>query len=353
MSDLDRFSNDVLFRLNDLEARLKRVSGERPGNFTAGSVLFGGSGGRVAQDNANLFWDDTNNRLGVGTASPGYLSEFLKSDATVGRTGAIGAEIVVTNSSVANSVTQSGIRFRTSDAGVTTRSAARIIGSFLAGTYPDSALVFQTVSGSEIFQDVMTLRGVNVGIGTTAPAAKLDVTDGYIRALSGANNPPTSGTGVELLYAGGIGYVLSYDRTGAAYQPLRISGTPLLLNPGSLTSVGMPSSAGTAAFGIDATLVGSTLSIANNGTATPFSNAANFSGMIIVQDTTINGGTGLFIVGGNTVLMVGNTPANTMTHTATTASRVNVYSVAGVLTVENKLGSTATLRVFAIRTRTT
>lgn len=39
--------------------------------FTTGSLLFIGSGSAVmAQDNANIFWDDTTNRLGVGTAVP-------------------------------------------------------------------------------------------------------------------------------------------------------------------------------------------------------------------------------------------------------------------------------------------
>lgn len=37
---------------------------------TAGSVLFAGASGVLAQDNANFFWDDTNNRLGLGTATP-------------------------------------------------------------------------------------------------------------------------------------------------------------------------------------------------------------------------------------------------------------------------------------------
>jgi hypothetical protein len=40
--------------------------------FTAGSVVFAGASGVYTQDNANLFWDDTNNRLGVLTASPAY-----------------------------------------------------------------------------------------------------------------------------------------------------------------------------------------------------------------------------------------------------------------------------------------
>ena len=37
--------------------------------FTAGSVVFS-NGTQLQQDNANLFWDDTNNRLGLGTATP-------------------------------------------------------------------------------------------------------------------------------------------------------------------------------------------------------------------------------------------------------------------------------------------
>ena len=38
--------------------------------FTSGSVLFVDSVPSLAEDNANFFWDDSNNRLGLGTASP-------------------------------------------------------------------------------------------------------------------------------------------------------------------------------------------------------------------------------------------------------------------------------------------
>jgi len=41
--------------------------------MTAGSVTFAGTAGVVSQDNSNLFWDDTNNRLGIGTAVPKTL----------------------------------------------------------------------------------------------------------------------------------------------------------------------------------------------------------------------------------------------------------------------------------------
>jgi hypothetical protein len=40
--------------------------------LTSGSVLFS-NGTTIAQDNSNLFWDDTNNRLGIGTATPSAI----------------------------------------------------------------------------------------------------------------------------------------------------------------------------------------------------------------------------------------------------------------------------------------
>lgn len=43
--------------------------------FTAGSVVFAGIAGVYSQDNSNLFWDDTNNRLGFGTPSPNATAD--------------------------------------------------------------------------------------------------------------------------------------------------------------------------------------------------------------------------------------------------------------------------------------
>ena len=39
--------------------------------FTQGSVVFADANGRLAQDNSNLFWDDTANELGILTNTPG------------------------------------------------------------------------------------------------------------------------------------------------------------------------------------------------------------------------------------------------------------------------------------------
>lgn len=39
-------------------------------NFTTGSVVFSGASGVYSQNNSNFFWDNSNVRLGLGTASP-------------------------------------------------------------------------------------------------------------------------------------------------------------------------------------------------------------------------------------------------------------------------------------------
>lgn len=47
--------------------------------FTAGSVVFAGGGGTYTQDNAKFFWDDTNDRLGIGTATPSTALDVIGS----------------------------------------------------------------------------------------------------------------------------------------------------------------------------------------------------------------------------------------------------------------------------------
>jgi hypothetical protein len=41
--------------------------------LTSGSITFASSSGQLWQDNSNLFWDDTNNRLGIGTSTVNHL----------------------------------------------------------------------------------------------------------------------------------------------------------------------------------------------------------------------------------------------------------------------------------------
>jgi len=65
--------------------------------YTAGSVIFS-DGTKLTQDNANFFWDDTNDRLGIGTSSPNQEIEVSKSKA-----GSNVAVRVINTSAAANS----------------------------------------------------------------------------------------------------------------------------------------------------------------------------------------------------------------------------------------------------------
>ncbi|KKP89415.1 MAG: Outer membrane protein, hemagluttinin-like protein [Parcubacteria group bacterium GW2011_GWC1_36_108] len=50
--------------------------GTGAGTFTAGSLVFAGASGIYSEDNDNLFWDNTNKRLGIGTITPGAKLSF-------------------------------------------------------------------------------------------------------------------------------------------------------------------------------------------------------------------------------------------------------------------------------------
>ncbi len=51
-------------------AARKAVSLQGQNFYTPGSVLFADGSGFVDEDNSELFWDDTNKRLGIGTVAP-------------------------------------------------------------------------------------------------------------------------------------------------------------------------------------------------------------------------------------------------------------------------------------------
>jgi len=49
------------------------------GDFTVGSIPFATDADELGQDNANLFWDNSNKRFGIGTNSPSHLFDIVGS----------------------------------------------------------------------------------------------------------------------------------------------------------------------------------------------------------------------------------------------------------------------------------
>jgi hypothetical protein len=71
----------------------------------------------------------------------------------------------------------------------------------------------------------------NIGIGTTNPSAKLDISDGRIRVLASSSYPTTGGAGIEVGYwqPGDYAFILGYNRSGSQYKPIRVEGSRVSL----------------------------------------------------------------------------------------------------------------------------
>jgi len=120
--------------------------------FTAGSVVFAGASGVYTQDNANIFWDDTNNRLGLGTATPAQRLH-------VNSSGAVAARITRSDGIVANSCIEYYNGTQTWNIGV---SGSNFFGINYNNAAIDSALLRVSTAGD------VTVSSGNLVFGTAA-----------------------------------------------------------------------------------------------------------------------------------------------------------------------------------------
>jgi len=143
--------------------------------FTAGSVVFAGASGVYSQDNASLFYDDTNDRLGIGTTTPSY-----RLDVTRNGGGGDNAQIArITDSNTSNSVGPLHLTL-----GATNHFAGNP-GMVLAGT---NGIALAVGDGSDLAgQRKLTIDSSgNVGIGTASPNQKLQVVGSNSTGFAGA-----------------------------------------------------------------------------------------------------------------------------------------------------------------------
>jgi len=168
------------------------VIGTTDTDATAGSVLFAGAAGVIQQDNANLFWDDGNNYLGLGTAAPNERLEVNhNANAFVGiRMDNPNAGNAAASSFYALNDTNGSLSFGKLGSGnithtgygapndtfihssVTGGANLNIINAFATGNV--AFYVGNTVAGGAA---TMILDGTNkrLGIGDATPDAPLDV----------------------------------------------------------------------------------------------------------------------------------------------------------------------------------
>jgi len=131
--------------------------------LTVGSVLFCDDvSGLVSQDNTNFFWDNTNNRLGLGTAAPSARLDVHSSSGT---------------SAILNGTAASNALLTFQNTGVSKWS----VGNFVSSTVADDFNIYDTVNTVSRLQ-VHNTGVVNIPtsliIGTTTPTSSyaLDVT---------------------------------------------------------------------------------------------------------------------------------------------------------------------------------
>jgi len=177
-------------------------------SFTAGSIVFADGGGVYAQDNANLFWDDTNNTLGVGTTRSGAISGTNPSLRIKG-----------------NGNTSSTSSFEVQDSGANTLMFVRNDGWVGIGTNnptshfhllhthaSDASFTLHTdaltITSSETARDIKTLlvgMTINAGANTLSPSGsaympnqwnQLTISSGQ----SGAITIPLYGLNNEIVY---------------------------------------------------------------------------------------------------------------------------------------------------------
>jgi len=87
-------SSDSLWKNETIASALGYTPFQLPA-LTSGSVLFS-DGTTIAQKNASFFWDNTNNRLGIGTNAPAYSLDVLYTSNNSGGNNAI--RVISTNS---------------------------------------------------------------------------------------------------------------------------------------------------------------------------------------------------------------------------------------------------------------
>jgi hypothetical protein len=352
---------------------------------TQGSIYFGGTSGALAQDNANFFWDDSTNRLGLGTTSPAaMLSLFgtsnavrLSYDAANYSTLSAGSDGNL--SLTTSNTTESSLLIQSGSSGVSYLNFGTLIGSTGYGVRDNSGTLQYKNSGG---------TWTNLGGGSGTLQSSYDATSGNaITTTTGRNviftlaelatatsftieNQDTGGAAAEKITnsiaSGTLTNGLQFEQTGAgtvtnAISILRTAGTitkgiDISGAVGTGISIGSSVTTGIAFAGTTNTIdmnnaSNSALSITNSGTgvaSVSIEAGGSYTGAGAVTVSSASA-TGLTIDSGTTGNIDIGTGANAKTIsignvTGTTA--VNISSgTAGIKLQVAGTGTTGTVQI--------
>lgn len=306
-------------------------------NPTAGYLLFGGGGSNPAQD-SNLFWDNTNKRLGIGTATPGFVLDVL------GNTNAAIGFRLTNSSSGTSSQIQNQVQ---NDAGS--------LGYFGISSSTYAAFSFAPLAGGQAF-----FGGFQVPVSIFTQSAKPIIF--YANATEVGRWLSGGGLQVVNLSAGG----LVKASVGAGLLSIATGGTDYMVGPltGDVTTPSAGSAITTIAShavtsakfrqGAANTLVGNATAGTADVTDIPLNAPLFFSGGNLILNID---GTSLLLSGGTTLLraaLTGDVTAGTGSNATTIASHAVSYAKmqqAGAATLlGNPTGSTANVQEITLGT---
>ena len=314
--------------------------------FTAGSVVFAGASGVYAQDNANLFWDDTANAL--------YL----------GPRGSVVTSVGYPFNTVAEGASNAALAAWTFGS-ATPETAAKMAMERARGTAASpSALVAGDVIGEIVFNGYTNARVAAVQIlGFAATGWGASGSDAPGR-LEFRTAPDGSATPVERFEINaGVEAVFNDPQNNFDFRVASQANANMLLVDASANTVSVGTSANTHTFNVG-TGASANFCVASGGRIHTYAGTAPLDGQVLIGDTaqgrfesaTLTAGTGISVTNGAGSITIAATGAAASTsvdlplNTTTNSVGVGEAAYASANSVVNKAIATAasTSRVLGI-----
>ena len=320
--------------------------------FTAGSVVFAGASGTYSQNNSKLFWDNTNNRLGINTAVPNVNMTIVSNTQTtaVPSSGSLpaGTDLYIMGANAANTrITQdaygsgnysayTGRQARGTAASPTASQTDDILVEFTGRGYgatgfSSSSVVRIDLEAAEAFTD--TAQGTYISFHTSAL--------GTASAVERFRIGPSGQFGIGGATYGTSGYVLTSAGASAAPTWSQVSATGLTgILPVANGGTGLASwttgslvyaSASTTLAGLADVATGNVLLSGGVGVA-PSWGQVSLTTAVTGTLPIANGGTGLTSTPANGALDIGNGTGFTRT-TLTQGTNIAITNSAGSISI--------------------